>query len=82
MRWIKLGFQTGIVLVLGFMYLWAYGGMSAHRDDRPADPETTKEIEQMLEPQRMADWYADADDAPKVAEAKSSEEEAELEANY
>jgi hypothetical protein len=82
MRWIKLGFQTGIVLVLGFMYLWAYGGMSAHRDDRPADPETTKEIEQLLEPQKMDDWNRDGDDAPKVAEVNSSEEEAELEENY
>lgn len=78
----KLVFQTALVLILGFMALWAYGGATALDDDRPADPEQTKELEKIIEPQRMADWYADADEAPKVAEAKSSEEEAELEANY
>lgn len=82
MKLAKVVFQVGLVLVLGFMYLWAYGGMTAHSDDSPPDPETTKEIEQLLEPQKMDDWNRDGDDAPKVAEVTSAEEEAELEENY
>jgi hypothetical protein len=82
MNGIKFFFQIALLAILGFMATWAYGGSTALDNDRPLDPADEKALTEVLEPQRQADWYSDADDAPKVEEAKSSEEEKEFESVY
>jgi hypothetical protein len=82
MREIKLAFQAALLLIFVLMGAWAYGGSTALDDSRPENPADTEALKEVLEAQETANWYEDANDAPKVAEAKNSEEEAELEQIY